>query len=443
MVGETIESALLESLPTDQASVSVFARDLRSNSTLVAHAPDRPLPPASNTKLLTTAIGLDRLGSNYRFETRVRTTSDPDDGRLDGNLVLEGRGTPDLSIADLRTLAEYVREAGVRTVAGDIVCDGSWFDAQRFGPGWSDDDSRYSYGAPSTALALERNIVEVSVSNQEGDVVAHVEPDTGVVDIALDVETAGDDEESDLSAETDPESDVVTVAGPLRADDIETVSAPVASPLAHCGEAFRSTLSEAGVTVEGEVRVGRTTGGTTVGIHQSDMLSAVCREMNVPSDNFLAETIARTLAVETAGEATWDAWSTLAGDFLDNLGVEGHRVRDGSGLSRYNHVPAHGFVELLEWAIEQPWGETFLESLPVAGEDGTLAGRLGDLDTTIRAKTGSLTGTRALSGVIEDDSEPAIVFSVQLSNLVGDLEERGRDMQDEFVRRLVDEVLSG
>ena len=445
MVADPLESTLLEPLPTDHAGVSTFVRDLRSDAILAAHAPDRPLPPASNTKLITTAIGLDRLGPDYRFQTRVHATSDPDgkpldDGHLDGDIILEGSGAPDLSVADLRTLAEHVREAGVRTVAGDLLLDDSWFDAREFAPGWCVDDPRHGYGAPSTALALERNVVEISVTSQDGDVAARVEPDSGVVDVALDVAI---DDETDLSAETDPASGVVTVAGTIAAGDSETVSAPVASPLTHCGVAFRSALAEAGVTVQGEVRVGRTAEWTTaVATHQSEPLAAVCREMNVPSDNFVAETIARTIAVETADEGTWDAWEDIVGDFLDDLGVEGHRVRDGSGLSRYNHVPARGFVELVEWAIEQPWSKAFLTSLPVAGEDGTLEGRLGDLDATIRAKTGSLTGTRTLSGVIEDESEPAIVFSIQLSNLVDELEDEGRNLQDRVIRRVVETVVS-
>jgi D-alanyl-D-alanine carboxypeptidase/D-alanyl-D-alanine-endopeptidase (penicillin-binding protein 4) len=426
----------LEPLPTDAASVGAFARDLRSGARLVAHAPERPLPPASNAKLLTTAVALDRLGPDYRFRTRVHGVGDRKESRLDGDLVLEGRGTPDLSVADLRTLAEHVREAGVRTVAGDLVCDASWFGPREYGPGWCVDDPRHAYGAPSTALALARNRVDVTIADPDrtGEFEATVEPDSGVVDLAVDVEPT--DGESDLSAESDPGAGIVEVSGTLVRGESETVSAPVGSPLVHFGSAFRMALADAGVTVAGETRPTRVSpAGERLATHESPPLSAVCRETNVPSDNFLAETLART-AAESRGEGTWDAWTDLVGEFLDDRSVAHHRIRDGSGLSRYNLVSARGLVEVIEWASDREWGESFLASLPEAGEEGTLADRLGDVDATVRAKTGTLTGTRALSGVIEDEGEPAVAFSVLLSNLVGELEEGARDAQDEFVRAL-------
>lgn len=431
----------LDPLPTGTASVGAYALDLRSGVTLASHAPDRPLPPASNAKLLTTAVGLDRLGPDYRFETRVQAAGDHDGGRLDGDLVLEGRGAPDLSVADLRTLAEHVREAGVRTVAGELICDGSWFGPREHGPGWCVDDPRHAYGAKSTALALARNVVEVTVTDPDGTDAfeATVEPDTAVVDLALDVDAT--DGEPDLTARIDPDSGVVDVSGVLPNGERETVSAPVGDPVAHCGAAFREALADAGVTVAGETRLTRVSpAAELVATRESSPLSAVCREMNVPSDNFLAETIARAVAAEVRGAGTWDGWADIAGSFLDDRGVAHHRIRDGSGLSRYNLVSARGLVEVIEWATDAEWGESFLGSLPIAGEDGTLANRLGDVDATIRAKTGTLTGTRALSGVIEDGGETAVVFSTLLSNLTGELEERGRDMQDEFVRRLADRL---
>jgi D-alanyl-D-alanine carboxypeptidase/D-alanyl-D-alanine-endopeptidase (penicillin-binding protein 4) len=93
-------------------------------------------------------------------------------------------------------------------------------------------------------------------------------------------------------------------------------------------------------------------------------------------------------------------------------------------------------VCVLDWALARPWGPTFLGSLPVAGAEGTLADRLGDVGPTVRAKTGTLTGTRALAGVIER-ADRRVTFAALLADLTGDHEASGHDYLDDLVRELV------
>ncbi|WP_168216280.1 D-alanyl-D-alanine carboxypeptidase/D-alanyl-D-alanine endopeptidase [Halorussus halobius] len=414
------------------ASVSALARD-EHGEVVASHDADRALAPASNTKLLTVALALDVLGPDYRFETRVEGHGSARDGRLDGDLVVVGTGQPDLGYDDLEKLARNVAEE-VEVVRGDLQLDGSRFGDQQLGPGWTWGDQRYYYGARSTALALDGNLLTVEVTcDESGDFEVGVAPDTGVVAVESDIDVG----EDDLRIYAAPETGVIRVEGSLPAGTDRTERAPVAEPERHFGEAFREALAEAGVDVAGEVRVGRGLEGTPEfsARVESEPLSHLAREMTVHSDNFVAEQLARTVAAERSDDrtGTWELWSDLATDFLEERGAVACRIRDGSGLSRYNLVTARALVNLLEWAREQPWADAFRNSLPESGE-GTLRNRLGDVPG-VRAKTGTLTGASALSGVLHRDGDPDVTFSVVFGGLAGDVE-AARQRQDAFVRAL-------
>jgi D-alanyl-D-alanine carboxypeptidase/D-alanyl-D-alanine-endopeptidase (penicillin-binding protein 4) len=435
----------------DGASLSVLATEVEGD-VLTSHDPDRALAPASNTKLVTAALALDALGPDHRFGTRVEGHGELGGDHLRGDLVLVGSGAPDLGVEDLAELAHGVG-AEVTEIRGDLVLDGSRFGDEQLGPGWTWGDEQQYYGARSSALALEENLVRVEVIAQEpgksGDspaIEVSVTPDTEVVAVETDVEIRersdggqesddGRDSDDDLRVFTDHETGAVRIEGSLPPGATRTGRAPVVRPEGHCGAAFHDALAEAGVEVTGEIRVGAAPEGESafsLGV-ESASVADLLREMNVPSDNFVAEQLARGVAAER-DDGTWDAWSKAATDFLESCGAGPCRIRDGSGLSRYTLLTAEGIVALLERVQQEPWSEAFFDSLPAPGE-GTLENRLADVPA-VRAKTGTITGSSALSGVIRREYQSDVVFSVIFGGLTVGADE-ARRRQDEFVRALV------
>lgn len=420
-----------ELVDLDGVSVSVLAVE-RGGDVIAARDPDRALAPASNTKLVTAALALDVLGPDYRFETRAVGDGTLDGDCLDGDLVLEGRGAPDLSSADVDELAADVAEQ-VSAVDGDLLLDATRFAGGHLGPGWTWGDEQYAYGARSSALAVDRNVVEVRVSDPNGTGGFDVEaaPDSPVVAVEADLDRG----EADLRVLTDHETGAIRVEGTLPPGTARTERAPVARPERHCGAVFRDALDEAGVALDGTVRSAGADPPRDPSFScrvASAPVADLIREMNVPSDNFVAEQLARTVA-SRRGDGSWEAWNEVATGFLSDRGAGACRITDGSGLSRYNLATARGLVGLLARAGEAPWGEAFFESLPAPGE-GTLEERLGDVDG-VAAKTGTITGTSALSGVLERDGEPDVLFSVLMGGLAVDADE-ARRRQDAFVRAL-------
>ena len=101
---------------------------------------------------------------------------------------------------------------------------------------------------------------------------------------------------------------------------------------------------------------------------------------------------------------------------LTNLGVDakGYRLKDGSGLSRNNLATPRTLVSTLRAMYHAKGNDVFLASLPVAGISGTLKNRLRhtSAEGTVRAKTGTLRGVKALSGYINHPEYGVLVFSI-------------------------------
>src|SRR4029077_5576891 len=161
---------------------------LSSGKTLYAQNADKLFTPASNTKLFTTAAALALIGPDYNFRTTVETNGTLDKhGRLIGDLVLVGRGDPNLSgrefpyllrterndhpIQVLEQLADELAQKGVKYVDGDIIADDSYFAFERYGEGWSQDDLVWADGAPVSALTINDNVFFVSTlpADRAGD----------------------------------------------------------------------------------------------------------------------------------------------------------------------------------------------------------------------------------------------------------------------------------
>ena len=159
----------------------VEIEDLDTGEVLYSHEADRLFSPASNTKLFTTAAALALIGPNYRFRTTIESAAPPDaSGQLNGDLVLVGRGDPNLSGRALpfnlkterpfRSRARPSRNSPIRwwpaeskSIDGDVVADDSFYVDEPYGQGWSQEDLVWESGAPVSALAVNDNVVYFNI----------------------------------------------------------------------------------------------------------------------------------------------------------------------------------------------------------------------------------------------------------------------------------------
>lgn len=440
-----------------------------SGKVLYALNADKLFTPASNTKLFTTAAALALIGPDYKFRTTVETSGSLDKyGRLNGDLVLVGRGDPTLSgrelpynmhtqrdadpVRVLEQLAAELAQKGVKYVDGDVVADDSYFAFERYGEGWSQDDLVWADGAPVSALTINDNVVFVNIlpGAHPGDkAFVSVTPfaDYYTIDNRMITTPAGSGRRIFINRE--PGSTQLTLWGTIPIDDSgANEGLAIDDPAEFAATLFRHLLEVRGIAVYGKQRTRHTelaslstftstvvasgggggdhslnspAGPLVLGEHQSAPLSEDIDVINKVSQNLHAEILLRLLGREKGTAGTVQAGLEVLHGFLNNVGISSdeYDFHDGSGLSRQNLVTPHAIIQLLEYAAGQPWGNEFRESLPSAGIDGSLADRFKDLapGATIYAKTGSLGAVKSLSGYAVTSKGEQLVFSIASNNV--------------------------
>lgn len=413
--------------------------------TIYALNEDKRFMPASNTKLFTTALALEKLGPDFVFVTPLLTDGQIDDGTLNGNLYLKGSGDPSLTRDRLRELVKALVSKGVKSVKGDIIVDVSAFSDNRWGTGWSWDYLFYGYAAEVWAIALDRNSVTVQIepASTEGQL-AHVSvsPSTDWLMIDNHIRTTRSGE-SRWSIWRDPWERVIHLRGqiPLGVAP-ETVRISVPSVPYYVGETFRSMLQEVGVVVSGDVKMGLTPPDAVVIAEVNSLpLKELVWWLNKVSDNLYAEMLLRVVALRETGRGSISDAMQILERQLQDWGIDPSDVKlvDGSGLSRLNMVTPRAIVKLLQVARTRPWFDSFKDSLPVAGKDGTLRARFQGTPAEGRvfAKTGFIGSVVALSGYIQRRDGTELTFSV-IVNHYDAITRHVQSAVDRFVASLVE-----
>lgn len=432
------------------SGAGVLVVSLDAGDTLYSREADRLLTPASNLKLFTAAAALSLLGPDHRFVTPLLATGPVDGDTLFGDLVLVGRGDPDLVTADLAALADSLVATGARVVAGDVRADPSWFDDVEWGAGWMWDDGPYWYWPYVSALTLNDNVVAVTVrpgAAPGAPVTVTLDPPTDYMRVTATATTTDAGSAADLEVERHwtPRANAIDVRGsvPAGAEPVVELRS-VEDPALYAATVLREILAARGVEVLGAVRRGPLAGAPadTVARHVSASLAASVRNFLKVSDNLTGELLVKTMGAEAAGPpGTYESGLAAERAFLARevgLDTLGFRLADGSGVSRYNLVTSRQIVRLLDhMAGRAELAPAWLDALPVAGVDGTLEGRLEGTAAAgkARAKTGTLSGVTAISGYVPSATGERLAFSIIMEFFVGPAGPR-RAVQDAIVAAL-------
>lgn len=428
--------AIVSDPATGHAIWGVVVNSLQTGETLYSLNAFTHLIPASNQKLLVAAAAAERLGWRHRFETRLVAMGPIEDGRLRGDLVVVGDGDPTLNprhperwIA-FDDWARQLREAGVRLIEGDLIGDDRAFAGPGLGMGWEWEDLAYGYGSPIGALQFNENEAHVTAGpgmTPGAPAVVTVAPAGSGLMVANQMVTGAAGSAPRLELTRLPGSAILDLRGSVPLDGTpRTVTVAVPNPtIAYLG-ALESALARNDIFIKGRiVDIDELTfppdpaTGRTLVADLSPPFRDIVDVMMKPSRNGYAETVLRALDTAPRGATAEGGIATL----LETLGRWGLRdrfvARDGSGLSRYNFTSADALAALLTYAwIDPALGDLFIESLPEAGRSGTLANRMKGTpaEGRVRAKTGTLSHIRALSGYIQTLEGEPLVFSVIINN---------------------------
>jgi D-alanyl-D-alanine carboxypeptidase/D-alanyl-D-alanine-endopeptidase (penicillin-binding protein 4) len=441
--------ALLGSGPTGKGEWGLLIVDAQSGETLYQQNADRYFVPASNMKLFTTALALTKLGTEYRFHTTLETSGTiSSNGVLTGDVVLVGRGDPNLSNRKfpyelkeefdgptekpLLELADAVAAKGIKEIIGDVVGDDSYFPRERYPNGWEIDDMVWEYGAAISSIVVDDNTVTLTLTPGDtagSPVQASVSPATPDFLVQNNVVTSAADAKSDLTLTRDPGANLVVVKGtmPAKGSPRKLILA-VEEPAQHAAAVLKHLLEELGIKVHGIARANHEAPKTqedpqVLAEHVSVPLGDAIKLINKISQNLHAEMLLRTVGRQNGMWTTPDDLMKTPQDFYASAGVAPDDVvqADASGLSRHDLVTPRAIATLLAFAQKQPWFDIYYASLPVAGIDGTLQDRMKDTPVAgrIHAKTGSVEHVRTLSGFAETPKGRRLIFSFLSNNQGG------------------------
>jgi serine-type D-Ala-D-Ala carboxypeptidase/endopeptidase (penicillin-binding protein 4) len=427
-LSQSLERALL---PAGlKATMGACVIEVPSGQVIYEKNADEPLAPASNMKLVTTAVTLDLLGAEHKLQTRLARSGD--------TLVLVGGGDPafgDPNIADRQGIertadfAKWVKTLQESGTAGEIrnlVFDDSIFDSEWRHSGWGEKEYQRWYTAPVGGLTINDSCVDVQGETAGGKTTPVLMPACSLFEV-VNKSTAGkggqftvgrpqDGWQLVVSGHYSGRSKAVAVTVPepgtftatVLYDMLKAGCCPQLSPPQR-----KKVTDQTGNLPEG---------WQVVGVAESE-LADVIQRCNTDSQNLFAETLMKLNgAVATGGPGSWAAGRVAAAQFLrkHDLPSEGVYVDDGSGLSTGNRVTARLLAGLLCQMRQHPQWEAWRRSLAVGGENGTLRKRLkGTMAAKVFAKTGFIRGVSTLSGYIELGPDKYVAFSFLYNNING------------------------
>ncbi|MCX6121373.1 MAG: D-alanyl-D-alanine carboxypeptidase/D-alanyl-D-alanine-endopeptidase [Ignavibacteriales bacterium] len=425
LLHNNINSLLSDSLfiPA-RASIKVVSLD--SGKVFYEHESKALMNPASNIKLITSAAALSVLDTGYQFITSVFIDDKTRDGNAIQNIYLKGYGDPNLVTSDLDTLAFAVRQSGIKTIAGNIIVDDSYFDENYWGSGWTWDDESDPDAPYINALSVNKNCIIIHVTADINSVSVSLEPNTNFVTIINKAEIVLDSIRMPLKARrlTLSNANTILIEGDMYRYSQATRKVSLRRPEFYAGVLFKESLSRAGISVFGDVVSGVVPDGTYEIAQHFQPIEKVIESINKPSDNLSAENTLKVIgALKNGIPGSAKNGVFREKEFLFNLGMDTTKfsLADGSGVSRYNLFSADQLVQFLVAMSKQPrLFQMFYNSLPVAGVDGTLADRMSTYPVAcnLHAKTGTLNGVSCLSGYVQTRDGEMLAFVMMMQNFI-------------------------
>lgn len=414
------------------ANISLLIRDVATGKPLYDHRSNHSVVPASTMKIVTTATALELLGPNFRFETKLEISGEiTEDGVLNGDLYIVGGGDPTLGSNFLgqryfvKNWADIIKKAGIKSINGSIVTDESIFDLEGINARWIWEDIGNYYAAGVYGISYMDNTLRVYMSSGEvGSQPKIIKTNPEVPGLIFENHLRSTRIGKDSAYfHGVPRVNYRTVFGEIPANKKEFISkSDIPNPALLLAQQLHEQLMESGVTIsypphqEADMNKER----KTIHTAYSPPLSRIVKEINVTSNNHYTEHLFRYLGLQKTRPATNIAAMQVIRSFWKEKGlpVEQLFMYDGSGLSPSNAVSANFYVELLTYMKNKSANSSvFYDSLPICGENGTVAFILKDtpLQGKVHAKSGSINRVRCYAGYIENKGK-TYAFAIMVND---------------------------
>lgn len=394
----------MPSLKNGIASLHII--DKSTGSTLFEKNSQIGLPTASTLKVITSITGLDLLGSEYTYKTKLYYTGTIDSvGILHGDIVVQGSGDPTLGSDRYEQTKEQllldkwinaIKSAGITAIDGRIIGDDRMYNGNDVPGGWIWTDIGNYYGAGISALNWRENKVGVNFQSGTPNAPAPIvqtTSDLSYLQLVNTVKVGRPGSGDNVYAYSAPYSEKIYLKGTYGQDLKKTIEISVPDPAFDLAFQLTKTANTAGIPVLMEPTTGQRLveqdsifpqKTAELSTHVSPKLIDIVYWFNQKSINLYGEAILRSIAYISGGKVTTlDGANYLQKFWKQKLQLNSSEldIIDGSGLSPQNNVTTFAMNKIMQYAASRPWSDSFVKSLPVYNgmtmKSGTISGTLG------------------------------------------------------------------
>lgn len=368
-----LKARIDEIVKSMNCDVSVQIASATKYDLLYEYQPEKKMIPASISKVVTSAIALQYLGTGYEFKTVLYTDDNNiNDGIINGNLYIKGFGDPEFDAADLFTLIKKFLGKNISEITGNIVYDDTYLDDQYFGlADYYSGDTKLQYWPYVNALCINRNASRVNPS----------------VEIANTLQSEFQGKNVKLGG--------IIIAGttPDSPKEIARITHSIAEVLANMNKPSDNHYAITIFKVVG--------------------------------------------AVHSRPPGTLKKGTDAVVDLFSSIGISRNEYEflEGSGLTRFNFATSNVYIQLLKFLFDnEQVFDVFYKSLPTSGVDGTLKKRMigTEAEQNVHAKTGSINGVSTLTGYAISRDNELIIFYIAMNGFKGANWEPYRNKQDQI-----------
>lgn len=412
-----------------KAVLSAHVVDLANGRTIFESNADQALMPASVMKMIVGAAALDRLGPEFKYETRLGVTA--------RDLVVIGSGDPTIGdeklcaargqkiTAVFNAWADALLKRNIAHIPGRLIVDDSIFESAFTHASWPRDQYQDWYEAPIGGLNFADNCVEVSVTPRAdaAQPALSLIPANTYMSLINKAQMSGRTRLVARRAFETPE--IIVSGGCTKAERLGPIA--VVDPGLFFAASLRTVLAARGIRIDGPIERLRIVNADrqlpkefrVIATHRAPLVDALKRA-GQDSLGMMAEGILKTIGAASGGTGSWPTGRAAVIAFVRRLGVSdnGFSIDDGSGLSRENRVSARAATVVLAYMHRHAAAETFRDCLALSGSRGTLLKRLRtpDVKNRIYAKTGYINSVRTLAGYIRTADDRWLAFAFFYNN---------------------------
>jgi D-alanyl-D-alanine carboxypeptidase/D-alanyl-D-alanine-endopeptidase (penicillin-binding protein 4) len=418
--------------------VSVSIRALNTGEQVYAYSPEINLPPASTLKLVTTATAMEFLGSKYRFETMIYSNGRVSNGKILGDLLLEGIGdptfgSPRFNADPFSQILATLQENEITAIEGQLRILNN--DSTRFPMSWLVGDIGNYYGAFSSPFNFHENLYTVSFTGgaKVGDPagISAIYPYDSRWKIKNQVKTGPLGSGDQVNILNLPFSNDILMVGtvPQNAKEFK-VKGAIPNVNAIFTDSLKNHLAKHGIPVNGKL-FPENLQNEELGSVLSPEILEIAKETNFRSINIFADGLANFIWEHEA-----ENFDAFVKNFWLEKGVDmsAHRFLDGSGLSPLNTLSTQTLSQVL---VKMKNNTDFLKTLPVAGKEGTVSTVAQNTGGKISMKSGSISGCRNYAGYFTSNIGKRYAFSIFVNGYHGEHSKSVRTFLDEFFTKMV------